>query len=389
MLMNKISEDNFIFIPNFIASDEAKQLANEFKAFCNDNNSQGDNQAPNSQSEYNYVGFLEMLCEKTPEVSKFLGEKVLPTYTYARVYNENSVLERHRDRAACEVSLTVHLDGDAEWPIFIQKANGEEVKLNLKSGDAMMYLGCVADHWREQFEGKEYVQVFMHYVKSRGDNGWAVFDKERIKPSDWKKPEQKIKKIEAPAIISGLPDIDEYIVELEDAIDLTLCNDILKEYKDSDEWQQTRIGQGVVDDKIRNVNSILISANQIISKNPTVRADLDQRLFKTAHNAIQEYNKRFPDSVIEEDSGYDLLRYNTGQFYVRHTDHFKRNPRTVSCSFSLNDDYEGGAWNFFDGKLIIRPYAGSIIMFPSNFMFPHEIMPVSNGTRYSVITWFI
>ena len=29
------------------------------------------------------------------------------------------------------------------------------------------------------------------------------------------------------------------------------------------------------------------------------------------------------------------------------------------------------------------------IMFPSNFMYPHEIMPVTQGTRYSIITWFI
>ena len=32
---------------------------------------------------------------------------------------------------------------------------------------------------------------------------------------------------------------------------------------------------------------------------------------------------------------------------------------------------------------------GDAIMFPSNFMYPHEIMPVTKGTRYSAITWFI
>ena len=28
------------------------------------------------------------------------------------------------------------------------------------------------------------------------------------------------------------------------------------------------------------------------------------------------------------------------------------------------------------------------VMFPSTFMYPHEVMPVTKGTRYSIITWF-
>ena len=37
----------------------------------------------------------------------------------------------------------------------------------------------------------------------------------------------------------------------------------------------------------------------------------------------------------------------------------------------------------------IKLKKGDAIMFPSNFMYPHEIMPVTQGTRYSIITWFI
>ena len=43
----------------------------------------------------------------------------------------------------------------------------------------MLYLGCVADHWRNQFLGKEYVQVFLHYVRSRGDKAYTYFDKKK------------------------------------------------------------------------------------------------------------------------------------------------------------------------------------------------------------------
>jgi hypothetical protein len=89
------------------------------------------------------------------------------------------VLARHRDRPACEISLTVNISGDAPWAIGIQKPLGEEINLDLNQGDAMLYLGCVADHWREKFTGQYYNQVFLHYVRSNGPNAWAYFDKKQ------------------------------------------------------------------------------------------------------------------------------------------------------------------------------------------------------------------
>ena len=59
---------------------------------------EGDNQVPQSESVYNYLPFLEILCQKCPEVSIAIGETVLPTYTYARVYKNGATLEGHTDR---------------------------------------------------------------------------------------------------------------------------------------------------------------------------------------------------------------------------------------------------------------------------------------------------
>ena len=87
--------------------------------------------------------------------------------------------------------------------------------------------------------------------------------------------------------------------------------------------------------------------------------------------------------------GYILLKYEVNQFYAEHIDFFRDNSRVVSCSFILNDDYEGGEFAFFNRELKYKLKKGSCIMFPSNFMYPHEIMPVTSGTRYSIITWFV
>jgi predicted 2-oxoglutarate/Fe(II)-dependent dioxygenase YbiX len=167
-----------------------------------------------------------------------------------------------------------------------------------------------------------------------------------------------------------------------------LCDALLAEYEKCDDWITATIKSGEYLN-VRNCQTIGISFSSIIEKNKNVRQELDQELFNCAAKAIQEYKKRFVHCNIEQDSGYDLLKYEVGGFYLEHTDAFKDRPRAVSCSFALNDDYEGGEFAFFDRELKYKLKKGSCIMFPSNFMYPHEIMPVTSGTRYSIITWFV
>ena len=163
---------------------------------------------------------------------------------------------------------------------------------------------------------------------------------------------------------------------------------VLTEYKNCDNWVNAVVEKGE-DLNVRNCQTIGISFESIISKNLETRKKIDKMVFAVASQAIKEYRRRFDRTTIEQDSGYDLLKYEVGGFYTQHTDSFKYRPRAVSCSFMLNDDYEGGEFAFFDRELVYKLKKGSCIMFPSNFMYPHEIMPVTSGTRYSIITWFV
>lgn len=392
---DSIKENNYIYIPNFISPERANELSKNFINFCKQQNLLGDTQAENSHSAYNYIDFLELLCEKTVEVGVFLGETVLPTYSYARVYKQGSTLARHRDREECEISITLHLSGDTGWPIYIQKPNGEEISLDLDTGDAMMYLGCEADHWRDRFEGKEYVQVFLHYVRSRGPNNNSFFDKKNKSPILIDNMEEVIITKTEPMSVTKLTysrNLDDYIQVFENIVPFELCDSFLNEYVNSNEWNPTYVGSegsGTINKHIRNCDTIPTSNVEVIARNQNIRKLLDDQLFKCANDAIKQYNKIFPEAKIEQDSGYELLRYNEGQFYIQHTDSFKTHPRAVSCSFMINDDYEGGEFGFFCGEKQYKVKKGSVIMFPSNFMYPHEIMPVTKGTRYSIITWFI
>ena len=395
-MKNALIENNYIVLPNFISKERASNLSFEFLKHCKENNLEGDSQAPNSYSAYNYTSFLELLCEKTPEISSAIGETVLPTYAYSRVYKNGSELVRHVDRDACEVSLTLHLHGDSNWPIWIETPSGESRCVELNPGDAMIYLGKIAPHWRETYDGEYYSQVFLHYVRSRGDCAYAYFDKvnETNKPiiKDVVSKETPVTETKVEVQLASpksKKSLDEYIFTLDSVVPEELCDRILEEYHDCTFWTPSSVGNGNVDDQIRNCDIINITENIVLQKNFDVRKKLDEDFYVCASTAINEYRKLFPEVASEIDTGYNLLRYKEGQFYTQHTDSFKSQQRSVSCSFLLNDDYEGGEFAFFDREIIIRGGKGSIVMFPSNFMFPHEIMPVTSGTRYSIITWYV
>ena len=55
----------------------------------------------------------------TPIVEKEINLKLIPTYCYVRKYFKGSTLSTHKDRDACEISLTLHLGGDKPWDIWI------------------------------------------------------------------------------------------------------------------------------------------------------------------------------------------------------------------------------------------------------------------------------
>jgi predicted 2-oxoglutarate/Fe(II)-dependent dioxygenase YbiX len=184
------------------------------------------------------------------------------------------------------------------------------------------------------------------------------------------------------------PNLKNYIYVVKNALSNEVCDEILNEFKSSDEWLDTVIASGV-NKNIRNCQTIIISFPHVIQKNKDIRHKLDNAIFDGASKCIKEYKIKFPHCKIEEDSGYELLKYPEGGFYIEHTDSFKARPRAVSCSFILNDDFEGGEFAFFNRELKYKIEKGDALLFPSIFMYPHEVMPVTKGTRYSIITWFI
>ena len=178
----QLEEDNYLIIDNFIPPEEANFFYQQFKKFSVEAPElfTKDSQCPLSLAMYDYKWFIHLLLARLPLMNEIMQEIMLPTYSYARIYANGDELKKHRDRPACEVSVTLHLGSDGTpWPIWFTKPNGETISYELKPGQAVIYLGIISEHWREKFEGIEYAQVFLHYVRFNGEHWDKYFDKKR------------------------------------------------------------------------------------------------------------------------------------------------------------------------------------------------------------------
>jgi hypothetical protein len=72
--------------------------------------------------------------------------------------------------------------------------------------------------------------------------------------------------------------------------------------------------------------------------------------------------------------------------YIVMFDGNKKGIPIVSVLGILNDNYEGGEFIMFEDEEI-KFKKGDILVFPSIFLYPHKVEPVTKGTRYSFISW--
>lgn len=92
------------------------------------------------------------------------------------------------------------------------------------------------------------------------------------------------------------------------------------------------------------------------------------------------------NSLISE--GYQMLKYQPGNFYKKHIDGWTAKYRVVSAVLYLNDNFEDGFTGFPKQYTKIKPQTGTMLFFPSNYSYPHEALPPKNGTKYCIVTWY-
>ncbi len=129
----------------------------------------------------------------TPAMEQIAGRRLIPTYDYFRIYRQGDVCRVHRDRPACEhsLSLTLAYSDDAPWPLEVggEGEQGPEDQvaedfgpeparsLSMNVGDAVAYRGVEHRHGRIMPNPNRWsAHLFLHWVDPEGPHADRAFD---------------------------------------------------------------------------------------------------------------------------------------------------------------------------------------------------------------------
>jgi len=130
--------------------------------------------------------------------------------------------------------------------------------------------------------------------------------------------------------------------------------------------------------------------HQMQTESRVLDMPLNKLIFDAVSQAVAEYRKTAPLLQIAYDEGYKVLKYEVGQEFPPHIDQNQLPmmfTRCLSIVLYLNDDFVGGETVFGDIGVTIKPQTGHALVFPSNFAYPHCSTPITQGTKYSLVTW--
>jgi len=168
---NYFEENGYVVLQDVLTKEQCDSLVEHMFQLHADGKLIQDDQCPLSDAVYGDEKFDTLLQNVVEPLGKAVGKKLLPTYSYARIYRTGDVLKKHKDRPACEISTTLTLGYDAKvnWPIHFSNDDGTvEKAVSMEPGEMAAYKGTEMVHWRRPFKGNWHCQVFLHYVDANG-----------------------------------------------------------------------------------------------------------------------------------------------------------------------------------------------------------------------------
>jgi alkylated DNA repair dioxygenase AlkB len=363
----ELKEKGYVKVANLITKERAKELSDFVIQYCdtNPNAVTLDRLCPDTKSVRLHPVLDKLLEDITLDICKITGKTLYPTYSFARLYKTGDELPVHDDRSACEYSLTLCLGkSGSTWPIWMREG-GVDYECDMDVSDAVVYMGCRMEHYRKPYEGEWMTQVFLHWVDAYGPHAENKFDKRPYLSHHTQKN-------------TPLSDI------------------IVDEYKEEETFEWSKIGvhdNARLDFSTRKVREVLIT-NPSLWKDNEFRTSILDNLIDTVGNCLNAYNHHLVNSYRtsfayepQSNEGLKLLHYREGYSFKEHVDGGHNIDRVLTCSINLSDGYEGAEFQFFNGSMTVPLAKGDAVIFPSSFLFPHQITELTKGERYSIITW--
>jgi len=117
-----------------------------------------------------------------------------------------------------------------------------------------------------------------------------------------------------------------------------------------------------------------------------------ETISQVTRTLIQAYTMAFPDVGLTQFNDARLNRYVPGTVMRRHVDHIHtlfdgetRGVPVLTVLMNLNDGYGGGGLIVCNRQYNLKK--GDVILFPSCFLYPHEVLEVTSGVRFSAVSW--
>ncbi len=151
-------------------------------------------------------------------------------------------------------------------------------------------------------------------------------------------------------------------------------------------WEKAgTVGQGAYQD--HRTNKLMAITHLCHITNNQLLQNIHNQFYITLLAATIPYQQRHGMAEPLWHEHYHLLKYSGGEEYKTHYDGGTQSKRAISALVYLNDDYVGGELEFPNFKVKIKPEPGMLILFPSNFAYRHIAHPVTEGTKYALVTW--
>tara|TARA_R100000700_G_scaffold30618_1_gene37629 strand:- start:13 stop:594 length:582 start_codon:yes stop_codon:yes gene_type:complete len=145
----------------------------------------------------------------------------------------------------------------------------------------------------------------------------------------------------------------------------------------------------IVDKSIRKAQDYNLNINRTVTETHWYNY-ICAKIVKAVERYKIDTNGDFNISLVQEVS---LLKYEKGGFYKPHVDSCRAIHRELSIIIFLNNDYQGGYLKFYkpNGEVYyeVQPFPGTIVLWPSNFLYPHAADTVLEGTRFCIVSWVV
>lgn len=183
--------------------------------------------------------------------------------------------------------------------------------------------------------------------------------------------------------------LTDYVKIYENHLDQELCKSAVEKFKNID-WQMHQFYKAETGEFVSYENELSVSYANIPEK-----SEIDKRVWFALERYILKDFENFR-GWFDGWNGHTSVRFNRYDQDTQmklHCDHIhsmfdgqRKGVPVLTVLGALNDDYEGGELMMFGNQQITLP-AGSVVVFPSTFMYPHEVKPVKSGVRYSYVSW--